>query len=77
MHYQRQFSFLLCLEVKVINMITHMIINNSALFMSMSNLILININIMDMKRHILILFFHIMLVSKKRSEIITKIRDNY
>jgi hypothetical protein len=38
MHYQRQSSFLLCF---------HMIINNLLLFMSMSNLILININITD------------------------------
>jgi hypothetical protein len=46
--------------------------------MSMSNLILININIMDMKRHILIylnLFFHIMLVGKERSEIIIKMKE--
>jgi hypothetical protein len=38
--------------------------------MSMSNLILININIMDMKRQMLICFFFIsMFVGKERGEI--------
>jgi hypothetical protein len=69
MHYQqRQFSFLLC---------SHTIINNLLLFMSMSNLILININIMDMKRHMLICLFISMLVAKERNEIVIKIRNNY
>jgi hypothetical protein len=43
--------------------------------MSMSNLILININIMDMKRHTLICFFISMLVGKERGEIV--IRTKY
>jgi len=38
---------------------SYMIINNSPLFTSMSKLILININKMDMKRHMLIFLFHI------------------
>jgi hypothetical protein len=41
MHYQWWFSVLLCF---------HMIINNSSLFMSMLNLLSININTMDIKR---------------------------
>ncbi len=48
MHYQGRFSFLLCF---------HMIINNSSLYMSMLNLILININIMNMKKYMLICLF--------------------
>jgi hypothetical protein len=38
------------------NYVFHVITNNSSLFMLMSNLISININIMDMKRHMLIAF---------------------
>jgi hypothetical protein len=45
--------------------------------MSMSNLILININITDMKRHMLICLFIFMLVGKERGEIVIKIKDNY
>jgi len=37
----------------------HMVFNNSSLFMSMSDLIYINIIFMKMKRHILIGFFRI------------------
>jgi hypothetical protein len=47
--------FLLC---------SHMIINNSSIFMSMLNFILFNINIMDMKKHINMCLFMFMLVSK-------------
>ncbi len=54
-----------------------MIINNSSLFISMSNLISININNMDMKRYILICLFIFMLVGKERGEIVIRIRDNY
>ncbi len=54
-----------------------MIINNSSLFMSMSNLISININIMNMKRHMLICFLIFMLVGKERSEIVIRIKDSY
>jgi hypothetical protein len=61
MHYQWRFSFLLC---------SHMIINYSSLFMSMSNFLLININIMDTKRHMLICFFISMLVGKENRKII-------
>jgi hypothetical protein len=44
----------------------------------MSNLILININIIDMKKHVLICLFISMLVSNERGEIvIIKISDNY
>jgi hypothetical protein len=50
MHYHGPFCFLLCF---------HMIINNSSLFISNLNLILININIMNMKKYKLILSFHI------------------
>jgi len=50
--------------------------NNSSLFMSMSNLILININIKDMKRHMLISLFISMLVDKKKDEIVIRIRDS-
>jgi hypothetical protein len=60
--------FLLC---------SHVIINNSSLFMSMLNLISININIMNMKRHMLICFFIFMLVGKERSEIFIRIKDSY
>jgi hypothetical protein len=42
--------------------------------MSISNLIPININIMDMKRHMLIYLFIFMLVGKERGEIVIKIR---
>jgi len=45
--------------------------------MSMSNLVLININITDMKRHMLICLFIFMLVGKERGEIVIKIKDNY
>jgi hypothetical protein len=45
--------------------------------MSMSNLISININTMDMKRHMLICIFIPMLVVKEMGEIIIKIRDSY
>jgi hypothetical protein len=38
----------------------------------MSNLISININIMDMKSHMLINFFVSMLVSKERGEIVIR-----
>ncbi len=48
-----------------------MVFNNSLLFISMSNLI--KINIMDMKRHILIYFLICMLVSKKKSEVVIRI----
>jgi hypothetical protein len=54
-----------------------MIINNSSLFMSMSNLISININIMNMKRHMLICFFIFMLVGKEKIEIVIRIKDSY
>ncbi len=67
-HYWWWFSFLLC---------SHIIINNSSLFMSMLNLISININIMDMKMHMLICLFISMLVGKERGEIVIKIRDSY
>jgi hypothetical protein len=40
-------------------------------------LILVNINIMDMKRHILICFVIFMLLGMERAEIVIKIRDNY
>jgi hypothetical protein len=42
--------------------------------MSILFLILININIMDMKRHMLISLFISMLVSKERGEIIIRIK---
>jgi hypothetical protein len=45
--------------------------------MSMLNLISININIMDMKMHMLICLFISMLVGKERGEIVIKIRDSY
>jgi hypothetical protein len=60
------FSFLLC---------SHMITNNSSLFMSMSNLT--SINIMDMKMHMLIYLFISMLVGNERGEIVIRIRDLY
>jgi len=44
----------------------HMVFKNSLLFMSMSNLILINLHFMDMKRHILIFFFICMLVDREK-----------
>jgi hypothetical protein len=43
-----------------------MVFNNSLLFMSISNLIPININIMDVKRHKLICIFISMLVGKEK-----------
>jgi hypothetical protein len=45
--------------------------------MSMSNLISININMMDMKRHMLICLFISMLMCKERGEIVIRIIDNY
>jgi hypothetical protein len=54
-----------------------MIISYSSLFMSMSNLIVININIMDIKMHRLICLFISMLLGKEKDEIIIRIRDNY
>jgi hypothetical protein len=45
--------------------------------MPMSNLISINMNIMDMKRHILICLFISMLVDKENGEIVIKIKDSY
>jgi len=54
-----------------------MIINNSSLFISMSILISININFVDMKRHMLIYHFIFMLVGTERDEIFIRIRDNY
>jgi hypothetical protein len=45
--------------------------------MSMSNLISININMMDMKRHMLICLFISMLMRKERGEIVIRIIDNY
>jgi hypothetical protein len=50
-----------------------MIINYSSLFMLMSNFILININIMDMQRHMLIFFLISMLVGKEKG----KRKNNY
>jgi hypothetical protein len=43
-----------------------MVSNNSSLFMSISNLIWININIMDMKKHTLIFLFISMLVGREK-----------
>jgi hypothetical protein len=43
-----------------------MVFKNSLLFMSMSNLILINLHFMGMKRHILIYFFICMLVDREK-----------
>jgi hypothetical protein len=54
-----------------------MIITNLSLFVSMSNLISIIINIMDMETHMLICLFIFMLVSKERDEVIIRIRDSY
>jgi hypothetical protein len=53
-----------------------MIINNSSLFISMSNLISININIMDLRKHMLICLFIFMLEGKERGERIVRIRDS-
>jgi hypothetical protein len=50
--------------------------NNSSLFTSTSNLS-ININIMDMKKHMLICLFVSMLVGKERGEIVIMIRNSY
>jgi hypothetical protein len=54
-----------------------MIINNSLLFMSMSNLISIIITIMDMIMYMLISLFISMLVGKKRNEIVIRINYSY
>jgi hypothetical protein len=45
--------------------------------MLMSNLISINTNIMNMKKHKLICLFTSMLVSKEKDEIVIKIKDSY
>ncbi len=45
--------------------------------MSMLNLISININIMDMKRHMLTCFFVSILVGNERDEIIIRIKNSY
>jgi hypothetical protein len=42
----------------------------------MSNLILININIMDMKKNMLICIFISMSMDNKRGEIILKLKNN-
>ncbi len=54
-----------------------MIINNLLLFMSILKFILININIMGMRRNTLTFFFISILVGKERGEIIIRIRNNY
>jgi hypothetical protein len=51
-----------------------MIINNSSLFMLMSNSV--NINIMDMKRYLLIYLFIFMLVDRERGEIVIRIKGS-
>jgi hypothetical protein len=43
-----------------------MVFNGSLLFMFVSNLILTNINIMDVKKHMLICYFIFMLVGKEK-----------
>jgi hypothetical protein len=50
----------------------HTVVNNSSLFMSMSNLISINITIMDIKRHILICLLISVLVRwvEKKREVV-------
>jgi len=53
------------------------IIKISSLFQSMANLILINLNFLDMKRHMLICFFISMLVGNERNEIIIRIGDSH
>ncbi len=45
--------------------------------MSMSNLISININIIDMKRHMLICLFISMSIDNERGEIVIRIRNSY
>ncbi len=52
----------------------YMIINNSSLFMLMSNSV--NINIMDMKRYLLIYLFIFMLVDRERGEIVIRIKGS-
>jgi hypothetical protein len=68
-HYQshtiHHFIFSLCF---------HMVFNNSLLFMSVSNLILINLHFMDMKSHILIFFSYACWRIGKKSEIVIKWR---
>jgi hypothetical protein len=50
----------------------HMVFNDSYLFMSMSNLIYINIYFIDMKIHMLICFLISMLVDREKNEIVSK-----
>jgi hypothetical protein len=45
--------------------------------MTILNWISININIMHMKKHVLIFLFIFMLIGKERGEIVIRIRDNY
>jgi hypothetical protein len=45
--------------------------------MLISNIILLNMNIMIMKMHMLICLFISVLVGKERNEIVIKIRDIY
>jgi hypothetical protein len=52
-----------------------MIINKLSLFVTMSNFISININVMDMKMHVLIFLFTFMLVGEERYEIIIKDKE--
>jgi hypothetical protein len=58
-HYQRRLTlfFSLCF---------HIVVNNSSLIKSMTNLIRFNINSMDMKRHMLMCFFIFMLISREK-----------
>jgi hypothetical protein len=50
----------------IFSLCSHMLFSNSLLFMSMSNLILINILFMDMRRHMLISLFISMLMDREK-----------
>jgi len=70
-----QHSYAISLTITFFFKCFHMVSNNSSLFMSMLNLIWININIMDMKRHMLICLFvfHIHVGEKrKKDEVVIK-----
>ncbi len=64
------------LTISFIMWFFNMIINNSSLFMLIPNLISININIMDMKRHILICVFISMLKANEKGEIVIRRKDS-
>jgi hypothetical protein len=67
LNYSTWVTYYALLAISFFLLCSHMIINDSSIFMSMLILILININIMDMKKHINnMCLFMSMFVGKER-----------